>query len=208
MQKISDILKEEREDQGFLISEVARSTKIKKDFLEAIEEGRFHDLPSESYALGFIKNYAKFLGISSKKAALMFRREYDVKKDNVLPTFKSKQGSFRKKILFTPRAIFILIIFISITSYIAFQYSSYFFGPELSILTPSEQQEIEGNIVEVSGETDPYASVLINGEETYVNLDGTFKKTLYLFSGDREISVVAKNRNGKDSSKMINVVVR
>lgn len=208
MQKISDILKEEREDQGFLISEVASSTKIKKDFLEAIEEGRFHDLPSESYALGFIKNYAKFLGISSKKAALMFRREYDVKKDNVLPTFKSKQGSFRKKILFTPKAIFILIIFISITSYIAFQYSSYFFGPELSILTPSEQQEIEGNIVEVSGETDPYASVLINGEETYVNLDGTFKKTLYLFSGDREISVVAKNRNGKDSSKMINVVVR
>jgi hypothetical protein len=67
---------------------------------------------------------------------------------------------------------------------------------------------VRNNIVDVSGKTDPYATVLINNEESYVSLDGTFKKTLYLFEGQRQIIIDSKNRNGKNTRRIVNVTVR
>ena len=95
-----------------------------------------------------------------------------------------------------------------IFEYIAFQYGSFFLGPRLEVLTPKDHSLVRNNIVEVSGKTDPYATVLINNEESYVQLDGTFKKTLYLFEGQRQITIDAKNRNGKNTRKILQVVVR
>ena len=57
------------------------------------------------------------------------------------------------------------------------------------------------------GKTDPYAQVSVNGEEVYVALDGTFKKSVYQFSGNNKIKIVAKNRFGKQSEKAVNVIV-
>ncbi len=81
-------------------------------------------------------------------------------------------------------------------------------GPKLEVDAPKENTIVKNNIIEVNGKTDPYATVLINNEEAYVQLDGTFKKTLYLFEGDRLIIVTSQNRNGKNTKKIIHVKVR
>jgi hypothetical protein len=125
-----------------------------------------------------------------------------------LPTFKSKDKSIKKIVIFTPRNFMIALVIFVVFGYIAFQYSSYFLGPKLEVVEPKDQMIVKNNIVEVSGKTDPYATVLINNEESYVQLDGTFKKTLYLFEGNREITIDSKNRNGKNTRKVIKVVVR
>ena len=65
-----------------------------------------------------------------------------------------------------------------------------------------------GNVVEVEGRTDPYAAVLIDGDEVYVALSGDFKKSIFVFSGDKKIEVVAKNRFGKESRREINIHVK
>lgn len=207
MRKISEILQDTRIEKGYSIEDVVKAIKIKKDFLIAIEDGKYHALPSESYALGFVKNYAQYVGIDKNKAAALFRREYEGSKKN-LPAFKSQDKRLRKKAIFTPRNFVIFVIFIVILGYIAFQYSSFIFGPPLEILSPYENAVVKNNIVVVSGKTDPYASVLINNEEAYVGLDGSFTKTLYLFSGNEKIVVVSKNRNGKGSEKTIHVSVQ
>jgi cytoskeletal protein RodZ len=43
---------------------VAEGTKIRIQFLKAIEEDRLHDLPSLSQAKGFSRLYASFLGLN------------------------------------------------------------------------------------------------------------------------------------------------
>lgn len=189
------------------MDKIVKATKIKKSYLIAIEHGKYENLPSESYALGFIKNYASFLGIDRTKAAAMFRREFEVKMATT-PTFKSQDKRFSKKYFLTPRNFLFLAIILVILGYIAFQYSSYFLGPRLEILGPKENTVVVNNIVEVSGTTDPYATVLINGEEAYVQLDGTFRKTLYLFEGKKQIVITSKNRNGKETKKVVDVNVR
>ncbi len=208
MRKISEILADTRTERGYTLDQVVRSTKIKKAFLIAIENGEYEKLPSESYALGFVKNYASLLGIDKTKAAALFRREYEGGKGKLLPTFKSQEKSVRRIVLITPRNIIIGLLISVIFGYIAFQYSSFFFGPRLEVISPQDKVVVRNNIVEVTGKTDPYATVLINNEESYVSLDGTFKKTLYLFEGQRQITVDSRNRNGKNTRKILNVTVR
>jgi cytoskeletal protein RodZ len=208
MRKISEILQDKRIENGYSLDNVVKAIKIKKQFIIAIEDGRYFDLPSESYALGFIKNYATYVGIDKNKATALFRREYEGGQGKILPTFKSKDKSIKKIVIFTPRNFMIALVIFVVFGYIAFQYSSYFLGPKLEVVEPKDQMIVKNNIVEVSGKTDPYATVLINNEESYVQLDGTFKKTLYLFEGNREITIDSKNRNGKNTRKVIKVVVR
>lgn len=125
-----------------------------------------------------------------------------------MPTFEGKDKKVRRIVLLTPRNIIIGFVVVVILGYITLQYNSYFFGPRLEVDAPKENFVVRNNIVEVSGNTDPYATVLINNEESYVALDGTFKKTIYLFEGQRQIVIDSKNRNGKNTRKIINVKVR
>ena len=208
MRKISEILQDKRIENGYSLDNVVKATKIKKQFIIAIEDGTNFDLPSESYALGFIKNYASYVGIDKNKAAALFRREYEGGQGKILPTFKSKDKSIKKIVIFTPRNFMIALVIFVVFGYIAFQYSSYFLGPKLEVIEPKDQMIVKNNIVEVSGKTDPYATVLINNEESYVQLDGTFKKTLYLFEGNRKIKIDSKNRNGKNTRRIVKVIVR
>ena len=99
-------------------------------------------------------------------------------------------------------AAFIILI------YLGFQVSSIFLGPDLRLSTPKNNISLDKNIVEVTGETDPYAILEINGESTYVGLDGAFRKSLYVFSGEQKIRVVAKNRFGKETVQEVTVKVK
>ena len=207
MRKISEMLQDKRIEKGYSLEKIVKATKIKKDFLIAIENGKYHSLPSESYALGFIKNYASYLGIDKDNAAALFRREFEGIK-GTLPTFKSQDKRLRKKYFLTPRNFIILAILIVIVGYIALQYSSFFLGPRLQIIEPKNNVVVSNNIVEVRGKTDPYATVLINNEEAYVQLDGTFRKTLYLFEGSKTIAISSRNRNGKETKIILDVIVK
>lgn len=207
MRNISDILKEERVKKGFALDDVVAALKIKKSFLAAIEEGNFHVLPSESYALGFIKNYASFLGVSKARAAALFRREYEASKIEIMPKFRKGGFSGRKLSLRSGKSYFILFCIFVVLVYVVYQFSFLFIGPRLSLSSPTEGKIITSNTVEVSGKTDPYATVTVNKEEVYVDLTGSFFKNLYVYSGDAKIVITAKNRYGKQTQKQIDVKV-
>lgn len=59
------LLKEAREEKGISIDTVHEMTKIPLDVLHAIEEGYTVRMVSAYYFKGFIKMYAKFLGLDS-----------------------------------------------------------------------------------------------------------------------------------------------
>ncbi|MDI6743756.1 MAG: helix-turn-helix domain-containing protein [Thermodesulfovibrionales bacterium] len=55
------ILEKRREELGYNLKEIAKTLRIRADYLKAIEEGTFEKLPLEVYAKGYIREYAKFL---------------------------------------------------------------------------------------------------------------------------------------------------
>lgn len=56
-------LKNQRLSKNLTLKEVENATSIRSSYLEHIEEGRTKELVSSVYALGFMKQYASFLGI-------------------------------------------------------------------------------------------------------------------------------------------------
>ena len=58
-------LRQERERQNLTIEDIEQGTSIRATYIDAIENGEYDKLPGTVYAKGFIKNYAKFLGMDS-----------------------------------------------------------------------------------------------------------------------------------------------
>lgn len=74
--ELGSALKEERERQGLSIEVVMETTKISRTNIVAIENGDRSSLPHPVYAKGFIKSYARFLGLDAEELAMVVDNEY------------------------------------------------------------------------------------------------------------------------------------
>ncbi len=63
LKQVGDIFKAKRKELNLSLKEVENTTSIRSTYLEAIEEGQINEYISGVYALGFIKQYAQFLGL-------------------------------------------------------------------------------------------------------------------------------------------------
>jgi cytoskeletal protein RodZ len=63
-----DRLRREREMRGITLDEIAESTKISRRHLEALERDHFDQLPGGVFNKGFVRAYARFLGIDEDQA--------------------------------------------------------------------------------------------------------------------------------------------
>lgn len=200
---------EERKHQGLTIEEVSKATKIRPEFLEAIEKGDYKSLPGSSYAHGFVRNYAKFLGLPVEKSLAIFRREFNAEKSfDVLPRgFSAPSDKRFKKVNLGRNVLIIAGIFSLIFGFILFQYRAAFLNPTLSVYSPKENETIKSLAVLVKGKTDPDITLFIEGEGVVVNPDGTFSSEISLFPGKSTIKFIAENRFGRKTEKRIDVVI-
>ena len=60
---LGNLLKDSREKKNLTIEDVSRITKIRMEFLRALESESYSDLPERTYSLGYFRSYAKFLEI-------------------------------------------------------------------------------------------------------------------------------------------------
>jgi transcriptional regulator with XRE-family HTH domain len=58
-------LRREREIRGISLKEIADATKISKRFLDAIERNDHRTLPAPVFTRGFIREYARYLGLNA-----------------------------------------------------------------------------------------------------------------------------------------------
>lgn len=64
---VGDALRRVRETRGLSIDEAVRDTRIRREFLEAIEEDDFGRLLSDVHARGCLRTYASYLRLSPDK---------------------------------------------------------------------------------------------------------------------------------------------
>lgn len=82
LQEMGDIFRQERERQGLTVEDVVQRTKISRRNVQALEAGRKEDFPHPVYAKGFVKNYARLLGLNPEDFAQALAREYFVAEDD------------------------------------------------------------------------------------------------------------------------------
>jgi cytoskeletal protein RodZ len=62
-----------REAKGMSLDDIARSTRVGRRHLEALESDTFSELPAPVFVKGFIRAYCEFLGCSPDKALDLYR---------------------------------------------------------------------------------------------------------------------------------------
>ena len=73
MDSIGRSLIEARTARGLSIEQAARDTHITKRFVEALEEENFAVFPAETYLLGFMRSYARYLGLDGDRLVQLYR---------------------------------------------------------------------------------------------------------------------------------------
>jgi hypothetical protein len=82
-------------------------------------------------------------------------------------------------------------------------------GKEQEMLLEVNSTELQGNVVEVIGRTEPGAALIINGEEVAsIQSDGHFRHFLPpMAKGSHEIVITGQNRRGGTATKRVEVVI-
>ena len=201
MIKVGQKLQEERTRQGLTIDAVSKATKIKTQFLSAIERGEYDKLPSSAYGSGFVRNYIEFLGLPEKETMALFRREFDAEKIyKVLPEGLSHPGIYSpRKVKIGQTVTSALVILFLLVGYILFQNRYAIINPPLDIQSPKEGTVISRKTIEVIGQTDSNATVYVNNDAVFLEKDGSFKKNIDVFPGKSTIQIRAVNRFGKET---------
>lgn len=74
MDELGHILREARENKGLTLEEAQDATRINARYLEALETGQYGELPTAVHVRGFLRNYARFLGLDPEP--LLDRYQY------------------------------------------------------------------------------------------------------------------------------------
>ncbi|MGH9684917.1 MAG: hypothetical protein ACRD4S_15055 [Candidatus Acidiferrales bacterium] len=91
----------------------------------------------------------------------------------------------------------------------AFKFTLVAQGKEQEMLLEVDNTELEGNVVEVIGRTEPGAALIINGEQVAdIKPDGQFRFfTQPMMRGSHTIVITGQNRRGGTAIKRVDVVI-
>ncbi|MFP5309066.1 MAG: helix-turn-helix domain-containing protein [Actinomycetes bacterium] len=111
---IGAALRAAREEQGRTIEEAARDTRVRSDYLRALEAEEFGVLGGDVYAKGFLSTYARFLGLDPAPLVDLYRRHVAVEDELTTqlasaPTARQPKGPPPTWIAWVAAAVVVLI---------------------------------------------------------------------------------------------------
>jgi len=198
MNTIGEILKKERVSKKYSLNKIEDLTKIKKEFIDNIENCRWDKLPEYSTVLGFVKSLSQYLGIDERKAVAFLKRDYPPKKQDQI----NPKPDIADKFNWSPRYTFWLgfvVTFLLVTLYLVFQYRKFVSPPNLSVDLPKENQTIDNNKVRVLGKTDGDAVITVNNQPVLTTSDGDFEVEVQITKETNEVIIKAISRSGKET---------
>jgi len=75
MDEFGHILREARETKGLTTKDVQQEIRINVAYIEALEQGEYDTLPSPVHARGFLRNYARHLGLDPQPLLEQYERQ-------------------------------------------------------------------------------------------------------------------------------------
>ncbi|MGH2935110.1 MAG: helix-turn-helix domain-containing protein [Gaiellaceae bacterium] len=92
MFEIGSTLREERRRRGLQLEDVASETRIRAQFLDAIEREDWEALPVGVYRRSFLRGYADFLGLDSDAYAHEYEHRFAPAEPEPEPVRRSRSG--------------------------------------------------------------------------------------------------------------------
>ncbi len=211
VQNIGDLLREKRKQLGKDIKDIAETTKIRTEYLVALETGNYDKFAANVYAKGFLKKYAKHLGINPDRAVAMYRREQKSRTAVELGPagyFAARLNTVSLDINPTRlMALIIALIIAGFALYIVAQISAVARPPKLEVISPvtlasgaREVIQVTQNPMTLVGLVDPGSSLELNGQRINTNNFERFTVNgLELNEGENNFVLLATNQFNQTS---------
>lgn len=196
-------LKALRELRHLSREELARLTGIHALLIGVFEDERVEELADAAYDARHVERLVAALDgrgpyFLQKYQALLAARGLDTP-----PSTQLKPRVRRRDFFVTSHALvfagFLLVVAL-LAGYVIWQAQLVSAPPPLTLDAPAEGTMLTGASVTVDGETDPAASVIVNGATAPVDADGHFSLTLLVAHGLTTIQVQARKRDGLPST--------
>jgi cytoskeleton protein RodZ len=75
-------LRKARQKKGEDLAHISQILKIRKDYLDALEESHFDAIPGRAYTIGFVRTYAQYLGLDARNCVERIKAEIAGRTDN------------------------------------------------------------------------------------------------------------------------------
>lgn len=75
--RVGTMLRETRLQKGEEIEDISRKLHIRPNYLEAIENSHYSEVPEAPYGPGFVRSYADYLGLNAVRMAQLYKEETD-----------------------------------------------------------------------------------------------------------------------------------
>jgi len=188
-----------REAKHYGISRLAQEASISKNYLLALENGAYRQLPSEVFIRHALKKIAKELCLSSADIICQFENEYQLYAASLGEAVNERSGYKKPRVLVLTRWLMILlIVFTTIVAggYLVWRTIGLFSPPRLIINAPPPNYVTNNGVVVIVGQTEPETLVNINGVELWSDSLGNFRDQLTTREGLNNIIITVKKRFG------------
>ncbi|MFH1890853.1 MAG: helix-turn-helix domain-containing protein [Candidatus Kuenenbacteria bacterium] len=207
---LGEDLQKARQALNLSLRAVEKKLGISENYLKAIENNDWEEIPGEVYRKNFLKKYADFLGINFDKIKEKYDRNIQnsgIDKNEI----SGKFGIGRKRFLVLPKiikTILICILILIIIVYLGWQIASLISPPQFVILYPEERFVTKSSLVKVLGFVKNESWIGLNDNEITVGEDGYFSIDIDLNPGLNIIKFEAKKRHGRSKVIYRSIIVQ
>lgn len=228
---LGTLLKQRREELGMSITQVVESTKMRAEFVSALESGDYAVFASEVYAKGFLRNYSQLLGLDTQKVYAVYRRENSKQSAERKPitedeTDLTRSEALKRKIQvtiddsfarwFTRKGLGItaMIMLGGLTVfYLISQVNALLAPPYLELTTPVEvtgeytgELKLAATTFQISGRTSPQTLVRLNADPLPLRAGNEFISTEIPIGEDKTIvEITATNQFGRSTKIKLDI---
>lgn len=209
---LGDFLSRRRKELGHSLSDVAQQLGIRREYLEALEEGSYEMLPPRVYVHGFIKKYATFLGLNGEQLVKIYHREITFLDKNfhkekiTLPAAGTK---FLPRLIVTPRLVTVLVslaVLAILGFYLWHQISSFNSKPYLVMQNPLSDTVVREREFHLTGQAEKGADLKLNDQRIKMDAEGNFDEMVNLKEGKNVFVIEVKNRFNKLTTREFNII--
>jgi cytoskeletal protein RodZ len=218
-ERLADRLVAAREARGVDILRAERETKIRRQYLSAMERGAWDELPGGVYARGFLRNYAIYLGLDPAEVIDAWTRERgEVPPEPAIVVPQPIQAP-RRGLVLGPGLIVAALVSLAalgIIAYIGFQLLRFSEPPPVAVTDPAAA------VTEVAEDTTGYTlrgTTVAHGEVTIrapgrqdlrvlAGGDGGWRTVVDLRRGENRFVVTAVDPGtGKEAETPVEIVI-
>ncbi len=209
-QSLADKLKKARLEQEISLEEVQSQTNIQLKYLEALEEGKYQDLPGDVYVKIWIKLYAEFLDLPANELITAYKLEKNIS-DKIKGVDQSIKEpiAVKENVLLQPRTLKLIaigLVVLALLGYLAWSLVKIIAAPKINITEPANNYTTTESSIVITGQTEAEVQLMINNELILIDEQGNFSQTVNLSTGLNKLQISVKKKHSKTNNLEWNIL--